>query len=191
MKMNKFILKAIACVAAIAAIGSVSFAYFTDRAYTESSGISGTLSIDANVDTEGKIIIFPGKTYDISTSVRNTGSKSADIRVEVTLNTDNYTLRNYAKFLIDGQPVKGESGVIGNVRYEKASYDTYYFESTVNGSVEKEDGVDTNTFSPNIQLCFTEECLNSGASFLETRIDVYAKQHRNTNDETWSLVDFN
>ena len=191
MKKNKILLKILAAAISCLLISTASFAYFTDRASTSATGVAGTLSIEVNSMIEGKEIIIPGKIYNVSPIIKNTGSKSSDIRLVYEFNTNTYYPDEQITMYYNGKQLTDTEGVIDNISYRienNAWSKIYYFETTLNGSIEKEESIFVDEFTENIELTLDKESLYS--DYIELNFQAFAKQHRNTSENSWELIEY-
>ena len=125
-KSTKRNLKITSGVAVLALGVAGSLAYFTDYAETTQSGKAGTVGIELDgtginlLDADGKNILNPGDSRDVSYTVTNTGNKSIDVRTTIVLtSTQPMALDGQAEFelyhaddveFIDGKGWQPKSG---------------------------------------------------------------------------------
>ena len=198
MKRNKFILKVLTIMFSLGLIFSSSLAFLTDRADTSASGTAGTFDIEVFSELSGKDFMIPNKAYGLSTSISNLGNKSADIKVIITLKSDDSAVLAGSPAIIDIYNVSdlldGNIPNIGAVPLTKTENPdgtvTYILESVVNGNsefteTEIESGVNTDTYVPDLALCIGDYSSTS-ATYVTITVDIYSKQHRNTGD--WELI---
>lgn len=181
-----------------------TFAFFTDRETHNAGATAGNIDLvftdvsskdahkeatqlntDDLVWTDNKItndaepIMNPGDKFDMGYKLTNTGSKSIDVRqqltltssVELTADAEEYTLKC------------GNVTITPNVSPDKKSI-TYAFADTIlNGTIEtEEDGVDQAAGQDyDLYLDFAKAAANKFmGSTVSVKLDIMAKQHRNT-----------
>ena len=205
--MSKNIKKIVSMVAAfaiIAAMGLGAYAYFTDYATQSMTTYAGTFDIALNhsIDLDGEInIINPGDVAAFDFTVTNMAEKSADIYAVVTVTAtgkDGLTPGTASpyKLLVDGSTVnfedKAEVGSFGtNVGSVKkdGSYKYIYTlpVNTLSGSIEKDGAADAYTYQ--YELGMDIDALNEWeGSKVDVSIEIFAKQHRNTDAVTTDLA---
>ncbi|MCI9545795.1 MAG: hypothetical protein HFH60_03760 [Lachnospiraceae bacterium] len=204
---NKFALKLAAVVCATVLITAGTLSYFSDSVKTSASATAGSLDVEVTSSISGKQFLLPGKAYGFGTTVYNRGNKSADVRMVVTLESDDGTIFEGDRSIVDlWEKINLDEN---NVPYEGAfpypktvvdkntvRYETFLLESTLNGSDsfterEIEDGVDTDEWTPDAYL-YIGDYSGTNASYVKMTVDFYAIQHRNTNkygQGNWELVD--
>ena len=217
MKFNKN-LKGFICMAlAVVMIFGSTFAYFTDRAGTNSKGTAGTVGIDLTsdinlLDADGKDILNPGDLRDSSFGVENTGNKSIDVRTTIVLTssvpmtTGENGQAEYELYLRDdvhfvegegwkpndgAQPVQvrsiSEDGK--TITYNVPDYILNGNEDFGDENREIEEGVDTDFHDNDFVLIFAGSQTDNDFQGSTVQIDVLveAKQHRNTG-AGWEIV---
>ena len=190
MKKNKILLKILAAAISCLLISTASFAYFTDRASTSATGVAGTLSMEVDSILGGKEILYEGKTYNISPFIRNTGSKSADIRLVYRFNTDSPNAYDSIMIFYQGMPLTDTEGGFDGIHYKierNNGFLTYYIETTLNGSLETEPDAASTEFNKEFSLQINNL---EGASFFDLEFQAFAKQHRNTSENSWELIEY-
>lgn len=157
---------------------------FTDVSSKDANKVDGQTNTDDLVWTDNKItkdgdIMNPGDTFDMGYKLTNTGSKSIDVRQQLTLVSsvamtdaaEEYTLKC------------GNMTITPNVSEDKKTI-TYSFDDIIlNGTVETEatgvaqaEGQDYDLY-----LDFAKAAANKFmGSTVSVKLDVMAKQHRNT-----------
>lgn len=157
---------------------------FTDVSSKDANKVTGQTNTDDRVWTDNKItkdgdIMNPGDTFDMGYKLTNTGSKSIDVRQQLTLVSsvamtdaaEEYTLKC------------GNMTITPNVSEDKKTI-TYSFDDIIlNGTVETEatgvaqaEGQDYDLY-----LDFAKAAANKFMdSTVSVKLDVMAKQHRNT-----------
>lgn len=159
---------------------------FTDVSSKDANKVTGQTNTDDLVWTDNKItkdgdIMNPGDTFDMGYKLTNTGSKSIDVRQQLTLVSsvamtdaaEEYTLKC------------GNMTITPNVSEDKKTI-TYSFDDIIlNGTVETEatgvaqaEGQDYDLY-----LDFAKAAANKFmGSTVEVTLDIMAKQHRNTTE---------
>lgn len=193
MKNIKKMVSIVAIVAIVAVVGLGAFSYFTDYATTTlDKANAGTLNIklsDVTEDlTDGLGILNPGDSNDLTFKVANTAEKSADVKAVITVTATDAagTAKNMTSI--------HEYKVTDNEGTELADGDltdnvlVYTVDGTVlSGSVE-EDGTAAE-FVYDYQLVMDAACKNEWQdSNVEVKVEIFAKQHRNTS-AGWDLID--
>lgn len=182
-----------------------TFAFFTDRETHNAGATAGNIDlvftdvsskdvnkVDSQTNTRDKVwtdskitkdgdIMNPGDTFDMGYKLTNTGSKSIDVRQQLTLVSsvamtdaaEEYTLKC------------GNMTITPNVSEDKKTI-TYSFDDIIlNGTVETEatgvaqaEGQDYDLY-----LDFAKAAANKFmGSTVEVTLDIMAKQHRNTTE---------
>lgn len=179
-KIKRVRLIAIGVMACTLAGGA--FSYFTDYASQEISAAAGTMTIhmkDVTQDlTDGLTIMNPGDSNDLRFTVDNTGSKSSDVKVVITLTADQaMTTANHEYMITDnaGKELKGVLSSDGRTM-------VYTIDDVVlDGTVEKDAASPAMSHLYDYQFAMNKNASNSwqgkGAS---VTIEAFAKQHRNT-----------
>ena len=217
MKFNKNLKGFICMVLAVVMIFGSTFAYFTDRAGTNSKGTAGTVGIDLTsdinlLDADGKDILNPGDLRDSSFGVENTGNKSIDVRTTIVLTssvpmtTGENGQAEYELYLRDdvhfvegegwkpndgAQPVQvrsiSEDGK--TITYNVPDYILNGNEDFGDENREIEEGVDTDFHDNDFVLIFAGSQTDNDFQGSTVQIDVLveAKQHRNTG-AGWEIV---
>lgn len=199
---NKFALKlaAVACAAVLITAGTLS--YFSDSVKTSASATAGSLDVEVTSSISGKQFLLPGKAYGFGTTVYNRGNKSADVKMVVTLESDDGTIFEGNRGIVDLWDKKSldENNIPNGKPYEKNVIDDntvkYEITSILNGcnrfsEREIEDGVDTDEWTPDVYL-YIGDYSGTKATYVKMTVDFYAIQHRNTNKNNqtdWELVD--
>lgn len=207
MKKTKKIMALVLAIATVAALAVGTFAFFTDRIQAKAEATAGTLELaltDIRTGTNTKMKPGAGCTVDFTLS--NLGNKSADVKEvlvlrspvamtagaatefdlykasDVTLDADGkYTIKTGA------QPV-----AVRSVSTDKKSISYTIDQFTLNGTgtaAETENGVTSNAKSSAYVLVFKN---TAGNAFQDITVTLdymaQAKQHRNTNDATWTDI---
>lgn len=190
--MNKNIKKIISMVAAfaiVAAMGLGAFSFFNDYATASVESEAGTLDIaltqaivldDASKDG----IINPGDKFDFNFNIANSGSKSVDTQTVITLvssvemsDAHEYRLMNGADELATGALQSDKKTIIYTLPVQ-----------VLNGSVEEETGanaIGATEVDHAYTFVFDLEAGNDfQGSTVDVKIEVFAKQHRNTESVT-------
>ena len=217
MKFNKNLKGFICMVLALVMIFGSTFAYFTDRAGTNSKGTAGTVGIDLTsdinlLDADGKDILNPGDLRDSSFGVENTGNKSIDVRTTIVLTSSvpmttgengqaeyELYLRDDVHF-VEGEGWKPNDGAqpvqVRNISddgktiiYRLPDYILNGNEDFGDDNREIEEGIDTDFHDNDFVLIFAGSQTGNDFQASTVQIDVLveAKQHRNTG-AGWEIV---
>lgn len=207
MKKPKKILALVLALATVAALAVGTFAFFTDRVQAKAEATAGTLELAlTDIRTGNNVKMKPGTGCTVDFTLSNLGNKSADVKEilvlrspvamtagaatefdlykasDVTLDADGkYTIKTGA------QPVAARS-----VSTDKKSISYTIDQFILNGTgtaAETENGVTSNAKSSAYVLVFKN---TAGNAFQDITVTLdymaQAKQHRNTNDATWTDI---
>ena len=205
---NKKRALAMGALAGAAAITG-TLAFFTDRLETNMEATAGTVDLALDANWSDVANFNPGDKADIGYTISNEGNKSVDVRERIVVNSDvAMDASTQAEFEIykaadveqdaagayvpksGAEPIAtGADRIVSddnkNITYELNQY-------TLNGvgtAAEEEAGIDTNVNESDYVLVFKG---GSDNDFQGAHVDVElvaeAKQHRNTNDDTWAAV---
>ena len=207
MKKPKKILALVLALATVAALAVGTFAFFTDRVQAKAEATAGTLELAlTDIRTGNNVKMKPGTGCTVDFTLSNLGNKSADVKEilvlrspvamtagaatefdlykasDVTLDADGkYTIKTGA------QPV-----AVRSVSTDKKSISYTIDQFTLNGTgtaAETENGVTSNAKSSAYVLVFKN---TAGNAFQDITVTLdymaQAKQHRNTNDATWTDI---
>lgn len=132
-------------------------------------------------------ITNPGDVFDLSYSIRNTGSKSMDVRQRLTLKTSVPMTEGEEAYRITVTAF-GQTVEIPGVLSQDGQSLTYDFPDYVlNGTYELENGSLGTKIPFIVRLDFLFEAGNEYmGSGLKVTYGAQAKQHRNTTDEHWA-----
>lgn len=207
MKINKKHVNVIISLICVAALTVGSLAFFTDRIESSATAEAGTLNLELEGITASKTADFkPGEGIELSYTLSNSGSKSADVleTLVIASNMEMTEGANPAEFeiynasdvtLVDGVatiatdaepiPVRTMSADKKQITYAIPQFVL----NGVGNNAEIEDGVTNTSKSGSYVLVFSASAGNnvSGAE-LTLYYEAQAKQHRNTNNDTWSLI---
>lgn len=192
--MNKNIKKIVSMVAAIAIIGAMglgAFSYFTDYATSSKTANAGTMDITLSGVTQdltnGLTIMNPGDSNNFEFTVTNAAEKSVDVKAVITVTTtdkDGNALNMNAddhQYKITTDDGTELTGVLTN------NVIVYTIDDiALIGSVEKEasDGTAA-SHKYDYQIKMDEQANNTWQdSNVSVKVEVYAKQHRNTESIT-------
>lgn len=188
------IISLVAAIAILATMGLGAFSYFTDYATSSKTANAGTLKIELSDITEdltnGLTIMNPGDSNPLSFKVTNVAEKSVDVKAVLTITTKDKNGNSldmsesdheYKITDLEGTELQG---VLAN------NIITYTVDDvTLNGSIEKEDGVNANNHTYNYMFSMDSKARNAWQGSVATlKIDIFAKQHRNTESvgENWT-----
>ncbi len=194
---NKILLKIGAVVMAFGLITAFTLSYFTDSEKTSASATAGSFDIDVKSDIAGKHILIPGKAYGFNTSVDNIGNKSADIKMVITLETDDSAVLKGQPSIIDLYETLDENNKPSGSPLEKTVISEnavqYSIEHSLNGNAkfgnnrETEEGISDGIWNPNVYL-YIGDYSGTDATYVKMTVDFYAKQKRNTS-AGWELIE--
>lgn len=186
-----------------------SMAYFTDRAEVGSTGTAGTVDLTLTESWQDIANFNPGDQADFSYTISNDGNKSIDVRETIVVKSSvPMNAANQAEFelyragdveqLSNGTyaPKDGvEPITAGANRVVSADSTTIKYvidEYTLNGTgaaAEEESGINATEQNSDYVLVFNG---NAGNEFQDAEVSVNllaeAKQHRNTDADTWVTV---
>lgn len=157
---------------------------FTDVSSKDANKVAGQTNTDDLVWTDNKItkdgdIMNPGDTFDMGYKLTNNGSKSIDVRQQLTLTSSVALTADAEEYTLKC----GNVTITPNVSEDKKTI-TYSFDDIIlNGTVETEatgvaqaEGQDYDLY-----LDFAKAAANKFMdSTVSVKLDVMAKQHRNT-----------
>lgn len=185
-----------------------SLAYFTDQEHQTASAKAGNIDLvftDTSLAAEstgdsvqaidqvwenGKLVVDggvlnPGDVIDMDYKVANAGEKSIDVKQIITLTSDVALTEDAKEYTITvaGQTIEPTVSNEGKTL-------TYNLENIVlNGSIETEDGVNVIEKEYDVAMNFAKAALNEFMdSNVTVQLDIYAKQHRNTNTDDWAQI---
>lgn len=207
MNMKKSKKRIISLCLALSLILSMaaSFAYFTDRVQTSASFTAGTLELGMTADWATETNAVPGFKYDLGYSISNSGNKSADVRETIVLRSSlAFTSKDAAEFKIykstdveqdaSGAYVpKNGASTVGTATLTDSKTITYKLDEYVlNGTganAETENGISSNKADFSYVIIFDKAADNDWLGATVT-VDYLAeaKQHRNTDANTWATV---
>ena len=186
-----------------------AFAFFTDRVEMDATATAGTVDLALEADWSDVANFNPGDKADIGYTIQNDGNKSVDVRERIVVkSTVAMDTADQAEFEIykasdveqdangayvpkeGAEPVtSGANRIVSgdntSITYELAEY-------TLNGTganAEEEDGIVETSKASDYVLVFNKASLNAFQGANAT-VDLVAeaKQHRNTGDDTWSVI---
>lgn len=201
--------KSIAFVLAVVSIFALmvgSFAFFTDRIEASTQATAGTLDLQLSAISTSKATNFkPGEGITINFTLSNLGNKSADVLETLVLEstvamsaTTEFDLYAASDVVLDAngvvtsiksgaQPLKVRSV---NAAGTQITYKIpeFILDGTGNGAETETSSLGTSKTSSYVLVFRT----HAGNNFQSTTVNLYyeaqAKQHRNTNANTWSVV---
>lgn len=202
--MNKNIKKIISMVAAfaiVAAMGLGAFSYFTDYATSTDTAVAGTFDIDLahDIDLDGNLgILNPGDVHAFDFTVSNEAQKSADIYAIVTVEgtrVDGAEAKTDSPYVLlaNGSPVnfvKNTAEVAKDADRSTTTKYTYVLPvNELSGSVEEIEGKDA-SYKYEYEIGMDINALNEWeGSTVAVTIEVFAKQHENTDHVSDTFVD--
>lgn len=179
MKTTKKIVTSCASIAIIATLMMGAFSYFTDYQTKTLQASAGTLDLemtDATEDlTAGLTILNPGDANELTFTASNTGEKSMDVKAIITVTADQAMNESDYQYKI----TKGGTALNGTLSDDSKVLVYTIDDVTLSGSVEA-DGDDT-SYKYDYLFEMDANADNSWQnSDVEVKIELYAKQHRNT-----------
>lgn len=207
MKKPKKLMALVLAIATVAALAVGTLAFFTDRIQAGATATAGTLELAlTNIETGTATDLKPGTGCPVNFTLSNKGNKSADIKEVLVLRSpvamtagaatefDLYLASDVTLTATGKVTIKdGKSPVATRVVAQDGKSITYTIDQfTLNGTgtaAETESGVTSNAKTSAYVLVFKNTAGNSFQNITVT-LDymAQAKQHRNTNDATWSTV---
>lgn len=186
-----------------------SFAYFTDRVEDKAVATAGVVDLALESDWQDVLNFNPGDQLDLGYEIHNEGNKSVDVRERIVVKSsvamdpsDQAEFEVYRAADVEqadngsyvpkqgAEPVAtGEDRIVSDdntsITYEISQY-------TLNGTganAEVEDGINETSKASDYVLVFKGESANQFMA-AETTVDLVAeaKQHRNTDDDTWAAI---
>ena len=173
-----------AAVATIAVLGG-TFAYFTGYDSKDLPAKAGTLTVeltDATEDlTNGLTVINPGDANPLTFTVSNTGEKSMDVKAVMKVSAPQAFTESAHEFKITDDKGTELTGVLSD---DKQSITYTVTDLTLAGSVENDstlDGTTDTSHKFDYKFAMDSGAKNAWQDVTGTvKIEVYAKQHRNT-----------
>ena len=186
-----------------------SMAYFTDREQADVTATAGTVDLTLTESWADVSNFNPGDTADFSYRISNDGNKSVDVRETIVLKSsvamdaadqaefelyhagDVEQAANGAFVAKDGaEPITTGANRVVSTDSKTIKYvvDEYVLNGT-GAAAEEEVGVTDVEKETDYVLIFRDDASNAfqGAE-LTVDLMAEAKQHRNTNDDTWDTV---
>ena len=207
MKIKKKPLTIVLSIACVVTLAVGSLAFFTDRFASSATATAGTLNLEFTGISTSKTTGFkPSEGIELDFTLSNGGNKSADV-LETLVLTSSVAMTegsNPAQFeiyeasdvtLTDGVATVSDSATPLRVRSvsddnKQITYAIPQF--TLNGTgngAETEDGITETSKESSYVLVFHKSAGNAYQGVtLTLDYEAQAKQHRNTNDDTWSVV---
>lgn len=195
-------------LAGLMALGG-TFAFFTDRVETDATATAGTVDLSLTESWEDVANFNPGDKADLNYTIKNDGNKSVDVRERIVVQSSvAMDAADQAEFEIyrasDVEPdangayqpkygaepiTTGADRIVSadnqSITYEIAQY-------VLNGTgiaAEEEDGVSETSHASEYVLVFKGSADNDfQAADVTVDLVAEAKQHRNTGDDTWTVV---
>lgn len=184
-------------------------AYFTDRVNNSVQATAGTVDLALDADWTDVANLNPGDMIDLSYTIQNDGNKSVDVRERIVVKSsmamdteDQAQFEIYAASDVeqdasgayvpktDATPIATDADRV--VSTDNTSIRYNLDEYTLNGTgtaAETEDGINETSKDSSYVLVFDREAKNAfqGAT-VNVELVAEAKQHRNTNDDTWNVI---
>lgn len=180
-KLTKKFLTCCASIAMIATLMTGAFSYFTDYQTKVLQASAGTLELaltDATEDlTAGLTILNPGDANELTFTAKNTGEKSMDVKAVITVTADKPMDESDPQYKI----TKNGTILSGSLSSDHKSCVYTVDDVVLNGSVEADGNSKTHTYDYLFEM--DADANNSWQdSNVEVKIELYAKQHRNTSE---------
>lgn len=189
MKTTKKIITSCASIAIIATLMMGAFSYFTDYQSKTLQASAGTLELemtDATEDlTAGLTILNPGDANELTFTASNIGKKSMDVKAVISVTASQAMNQEDFQYKLtkDGTALTGTLSPDGKTLVYTAD------DVVLSGTIE-EDGEST---SHKYDYLFEMDADADNTwqdSDVEVTIELYAKQHRNTDELTsdWTSI---
>lgn len=173
--------------AALAAVGVMggTLAFFTDYDSRDLTAKAGTATVeitDATTDlTDGLTIMNPGDSNPLTFTVNNTGEKSMDIKAVMTVKAPQAFTEADHEYKI----TTPEGTELNGVLSEDKQTITYTIDDVaLAGSIENDADTDGSTETSHVydyKFAMDEDAKNNWQGVTsDVKIEVFAKQHRNT-----------
>ena len=208
MKKSKKLMALVLALATVLALAVGTFAFFTDRVQAKAEATAGTLKLALTDIATGANHngIKPGTGCTVNFTLSNEGNKSADVKEVLVLQSDvamtaantEFDLYKASDITLDAATGKYTVNAGANpVAVREVSLDrksiTYTIpEFILNGTgddAETETNVTSNAKSSAYVLVFKNTAGNAFQNITVTLDYIaQAKQHRNTDDNTWDTV---
>lgn len=199
MKNKKRIITLGAAAVATAAVLGGTFAYFTGYDSKDLTAKAGTLTVeltDATEDlTDGLTVINPGDSNPLTFTVSNTGEKSMDVKAVMKVTAPQAFTESAHEFKITDDTGAELTGVLSD---DKQTITYTVTDLTLAGSIENDgtlDGTTDTSHKFDYEFAMDSGAKNAWQDVTGTvKIEVYAKQHRNTSslgDDWVSVVEKN
>ena len=204
MRKPKKLVALVLALATVAALAVGTFAFFTDRIQAQATATAGTLELAlTDITTSDSTKMKPGSGSTVNFTLSNLGSKSADVRevlvlsspVAMTAGAEEFDLylASDVTLTADGKVTikDGKSPVAARVVSADRKSITYTIPQFIlNGTgadAETETGAAGASKASAYVLVFKSTAGNPFQNISVT-LDylAQAKQHRNTNDATWT-----
>lgn len=173
-----------AVIATVAVLGG-TFAYFTGYDSKDLTANAGTLELELTNATDdltnGLTVINPGDSNPLTFTVSNTGEKSMDVKAVMTVSAPQaFTEAAHEYKITDDKGVE----LTGELSENKQSITYTVADVSLAGSVEKDgtlDGTTDTAHTFSYKFAMDAQAKNEWQDVTGTvKIEVFAKQHRNT-----------
>lgn len=189
MKSTKKIVISCASIAMIATLMMGAFSYFTDYQSKTLQASAGTLELaltDATEDlTAGLTILNPGDANELTFTAANTGEKSMDVKAVITVTASQVMDETDYQYKL----TKDGTALTGTLSTDRKSLVYTIDDVVLSGTVEK-DGEST-SYKYDYLFEMDADADNTWQdSDVEVTIELYAKQHRNTDElsSDWTSI---
>lgn len=204
MRKPKKLVALVLALATVAALAVGTFAFFTDRIQAQATATAGTLELAlTDITTSNSTKMKPGSGSTVNFTLSNLGNKSADVREVLVLSSpvamtagaeefdlylaSDVTLTDDGKVTVkDGKSPVAARAVSTDRKSITYTIPQFILNGTGDDHENEPDAVGTSKSSAYV-LVFKN---TAGNTFQNVSVTLdylaQAKQHRNTNDATWT-----
>lgn len=204
MRKPKKLVALVLALATVAALAVGTFAFFTDRIQAQATATAGTLELAlTDITTSNSTKMKPGSGSTVNFTLSNLGNKSADVREVLVLSSpvamtagaeefdlylaSDVTLTDDGKVTVkDGKSPVAARAVSTDRKSITYTIPQFIMNGTGDDHENEPDAVGTSKSSAYV-LVFKN---TAGNTFQNVSVTLdylaQAKQHRNTNDATWT-----
>lgn len=204
MRKPKKLVALVLALATVAALAVGTFAFFTDRIQAQATATAGTLELAlTDITTSNSTKMKPGSGSTVKFTLSNLGNKSADVREVLVLSSpvamtagaeefdlylaSDVTLTDDGKVTVkDGKSPVAARAVSTDRKSITYTIPQFILNGTGDDHENEPDAVGTSKSSAYV-LVFKN---TAGNTFQNVSVTLdylaQAKQHRNTNDATWT-----
>lgn len=182
MKSRKMVFSGIIfLIISVIMVSTATFAYFTDRATVAREAHIGYIDVHVEkTSNEDDYFLTSWSPQDIGANIYNLGDKSIDVKYVITFTSDD---TDYDNFTLS----QHDTPLVGT---DDSGSRIYEHTVTLNGYGEvaetEDEGINTSAASPYCpDIVFTYN--GDSATSVNVKVQIYAKQHRNTSE--FELID--